>query len=257
MEELDSRSRRLRLSPAMAVAMLALLVSLGGSAAAAHVLITSRDIKDGTIRLVDISDGAKTSLHAHAFNADLADEAYALNDPTSLRSFEATPAPAPGKLLPLDGHGRFPASVLPTVAARVYSSTDEHTRIQIAGAPVQRLTFDSVSFDTDNLFDPRRPTDLTAPMTGVYLITTNVSWAIEPNATNGINRAVYVYVNDHAIAVDQRPPAGETRQTVTTLYRLNAGDVVEVGVGQDGGNLTANAVRDYAPSLAMALIGPT
>lgn len=222
MEELDSRSRRLRLSPAMAVAMLALLVSLGGSAAAAHVLITSRDIKDGTIRLVDISNGAKASLRARAFN-----------------------------------HGRFPPSVLPTVAARVYSSADEHTRIQIAGAPVQRLTFDSVSFDTGNLFDPRRPTDLTAPMTGVYLITTNVSWAIEPNETSGINRAVYVYVNDHAIAVDQRPPAGETRQTVTTLYRLDAGDVVEVGVGQDGGNLTANAVGDYAPSLAMALIGPT
>jgi len=257
MEELDSRSRKRRLSPAMVVAMLALLVSLGGSAAAAvHALITSRDIKDGTIRIVDLSDGAKASLHAHSLDADHADQAYALDDPTSLHSFQATQAPTPGNLLPLDSQGRFPASVLPTVAARVYSSTNEHTRIQIAGGPVQRLTFDSVSFDTDHLFDPRRPTELTAPMTGVYLVTTNVSWAIEPNATSGINRAVYVYVNGHAIAVDQRPPAGETRQTVTTLYKLAAGDLVDVGIGQDGGDLSANAVGDYAPSLAMALIGP-
>jgi len=256
MEELDRGSRRFRLSPAMAVAMLALLVSLGGSAAAAHVLITSQDIKDGTIRLVDISPSAKNSLHAHATNADIADEAFALNDASSFKLIEASTTPTAGKLLPLDSQGRFPASVLPTIAARVYSSKDEPNPIQIAGAPVQRLTFDSVSFDTDHLFDPRRPTDLTAPVDGIYLITTNVSWAIEANATAGINRAVYVYVNDRAIAVDQRPPAGETRQTVSTLYKLVAGDVVEVGLGQDGGRLTANAVGDYAPSLGMALIGP-
>jgi hypothetical protein len=194
----------------MAVAMLALQVSLGGSATAAvHALITTRDIKDGTIRLVDISNGAKTSLHAH------------------------------------------------TAAARVYSSKDEPNRIQIAGGPVQRLSFDSVSFDTGHLFDARRPTDLTAPVAGVYLITTNVSWAIEPTGPAGINRAVYVYVNNHVIAVDQRPPAGETRQTVTTLYKLSAGDTVDVGIGQDGGDMVANAGGDYAPSLAMALIGPT
>ncbi len=257
MEELDSRSRRLRLSPAMAVAMLALLVSLGGSAAAAHVLITSRDIKDGTIRLVDMSDGARASLHAHAFNADLADEAYALNDPTSLRSIAASVTPTPGMLLPLDGHGRLPASVLPTVAARVYSTKDQPNPIQIVGAPVQRLTFDSVSFDTDHLFDPRRPTDLTAPIDGVYAISANVAWTKQPNSRVGVNRSVYVYVNTRVIAADQRPPSDATLQTVTTLYRLNAGDVVQLAIGQDGGDMVVNAVGDYAPSLAMALIGPT
>jgi hypothetical protein len=44
-------------------------------------------------------------------------------------------------------------------------------------------------------------------------------------------------VNNHVVAVDQRPRAGETRQTVTTLYKLAAGDVVEVAIGQDGGDL--------------------
>src|SRR2546425_12918967 len=91
---------------------------------------------------------------------------------------------------------------------------------------------------------PIRPTQLKAPVAGIYLITTNVSWAIEANRLNGYNRAIYVYVNDHAIAVDQRPPAEETRQVVTTIYRLKAGDTVEVGAAQDAGDLTANAVGD-------------
>ena len=58
------------------------------------------------------------------------------------------------------------------------------------------------------------------------------------------------------IAVDQRPPADETRQVMTTIYRLDAGDTVGVGIGQDAGDLTANAVGDYAPSPAMAWIAP-
>jgi len=58
------------------------------------------------------------------------------------------------------------------------------------------------------------------------------------------------------IAVDQRPPAEETRQVVTTVYRLDAGDTTGIGVGQDAGDLTANAVGDYAPALAMVWIAP-
>jgi hypothetical protein len=65
-----------------------------------------------------------------------------------------------------------------------------------------------------------------------------------------------MYVNGRLIAADQRPPADATLVTLTTLYKLNAGDVVEVGIGQDAPTLTAKASGDYAPSLAMALIAP-
>ena len=59
------------------------------------------------------------------------------------------------------------------------------------------------------------------------------------------------------MSVDRRPPAEETRQVITTLYRLSAGDEVEVGVAQDeAASLDANAVGDYAPSLAIAWIAP-
>jgi len=260
MDHVNSPTRRRRRpSPALVVAMLALLVSLGGTATAARILITSKDIQDGTIRLVDLSTATKAALHSHAVtanNAGFASQAATLSDVLSFQPIAAASQPTPGTLLPLNGAGRFPGSVMPDIAARVYSSHDQLTHLQIPFGPIYQLTFDSVSFDTAHMFDPTRPTQLVAPVGGIYLITTSVSWAVESASLNGVNRAVYVEVGGHVIAVDQRPPAAETRQVVTTIYRLNAGDTVEVGIGQDAGDLTANAVGDYAPSLAMAWIAP-
>jgi hypothetical protein len=258
MEHVSSSNHRRRPSASLIVAMLALLVSLGGTATAAHLLITSRDIQDGTIRLVDLSPATRTSLHSHAVESNIAgyaEHAGSLNDMFSFQRIPASRTPTPGALLPLGNDGRFPVGALPDIAARVYSSHDQVTHLQIPFGPIYQLSFDSVSFDTAHMFDPARPTALVAPTDGVYLITTNVSWAIEDSSRTGVNRAVYLEVDGHAIAVDQRPPADETRQVVTTIYRLNAGDTVQVGIGQDAGDLTANAVGDYAPSLAMAWIG--
>jgi hypothetical protein len=175
--------RMRRPSPALVVAMVALLVALAGSATAGRSLITSRDIKDGTIQLVDLNTHATAQLTAHAFTADRSAWAARLDDVASTSSVVASSRPLPGALLPLDGNGQFPESALPldsttkapNIAARVYSSQDEPTHIQIAFGPVQRLTFDQVSFDTAQLFDPRHPSQLTIPTAGIYLITTNIS----------------------------------------------------------------------------------
>jgi predicted small secreted protein len=51
-----------RLSPAMVLAMLALVVALSGTATAAGLLVTSKQIKDGTIQTVDISRSAQAQL---------------------------------------------------------------------------------------------------------------------------------------------------------------------------------------------------
>ena len=238
---------RRRPSPAMIVALVALLVSLGGTATAAGMLITSKEIKNGTIRLVDLNKKTRKQLTAHSRSAQ------SVTDEATGNTLGASSQPIAGDLLPLSADGHFPGSVLPNIAARIYNSTDEPAPIHPISVPVKRLTFDRVSFDTDNLFDPAHPSALRAPITGVYVINANVSWQI--SGTSGGNFAVYVYVNGNAISVDQRPPAEETRQVVTTIYRLNAGDQVEVGVAQDNApTLSANAVGDYAPSLAMAWI---
>jgi hypothetical protein len=51
-----------KLSPAMVLAMLALAVALTGTATAAGVLVTSEQIKNGTIQTVDISKSAQAQL---------------------------------------------------------------------------------------------------------------------------------------------------------------------------------------------------
>ena len=257
-------------SPAMPVALLALFFSLFGTATAAKVLIDGKNIKNHTIAVSKLTKRAQRQLTSHARTADTAavsavsTVSASVFDGVAKKPVPLSSTPAPGALLPLDANGRFPESVLPiaqppkapNIGARVYNSTDEAVPIQPPGTAPKLLTFDSVSFDTAHLFDSTHPTSLRAPVTGIYIINANVSWQITPSPT-GLNRAVYVYVNGGAISVDQRPPAEETRQVVTTLYRLNAGDEVEVGVAQDeASTLNANAVGAYAPSLAMAWIAP-
>ena len=54
------RFMRFRPSPAMIVALIALFVALGGSASAA-VLITGSEIKNGTIKSIDVGNNSLTS----------------------------------------------------------------------------------------------------------------------------------------------------------------------------------------------------
>ena len=218
--------------PATAIAALALFVALGGGAAAyASGLISGSQIKNHSIAEKKLTQSAITALRGQR-------GARGPAGPTGATGAQGIPG------------------VAPNIAARIYNSTNESVPLQIAGAPVMRLSFDRVSFDTAGLFDPAHPTRLTAPVTGIYLISANVSWQIT-SSPSGLNRAVVLYVNDAAVSIDQRPPAQETRQVVTTLYRLKAGDEVEVGVGQDEATtLIADAVGDYAPSLEMAWIAP-
>jgi hypothetical protein len=252
-------------SPAMVVACVALTVALGGTSYAALKLpansvgtkqlknnaVTSPKVKKNSLTGADVRESTLTTVPS----ATNAEEALTVSDQETGDSLGASSSPEAGDLLPLASDGHFPPSAMTNVTARIYNSTDEAIPLQIAGGPVTRLTFDRVSFDTANLFDPSHPTRLRAPIAGVYLINANVSWQV--SSTSGLNRAVVVYVNDHAVSVDQRPPAAETRQVVTTLYRLAAGDEVAVGVGQDeAGSLNVDAVGDYAPSLGMAWIAP-
>ena len=55
-----------KLSPATVLAMLALAVALSSTATAAGVLVTSKQIKDGTIQTVDISKAAQKQLNGEA-----------------------------------------------------------------------------------------------------------------------------------------------------------------------------------------------
>ena len=60
----NGHCRKRALTPSLGVAILALFVALAGSATAAGLLVTSKQIKDGTIQMVDISKQAQGQLKA-------------------------------------------------------------------------------------------------------------------------------------------------------------------------------------------------
>ena len=73
-----ARSFLPRPSPGVALAVLALIVALTGTATAAGVLVTSKQIKDGTIQTVDISKSAQAQLRRAGSNGNSIEGAWKL-----------------------------------------------------------------------------------------------------------------------------------------------------------------------------------
>ena len=98
-------------------------------------------------------------------------------------------------------------------------------------------------FNVGGVFDSTKPTKMTAPIAGRYLITASARW--DSNAAG--RRVVALNVNYPATgwaqiarssvsaywSDDRRLLPGADRETV---YKLNAGDYVEVWVAQDSGS---------------------
>src|SRR5215204_2490654 len=99
---------------------------------------------------------------------------------------------------------------------------------------------------------------MTAPIAGVYVISTSVDWTA--NATG--ERRLRLRVNGNntqLIASDIEDSSPVRFQTVATVYRLAAGDYVEAVVKQtSGGALNAGASANLGfdrKELAMAWVG--
>jgi len=119
------------------------------------------------------------------------------------------------------------------------------------------LAFNSERFDNASLHDTATNNSrLTAPVAGLYQITGCMEWA----SGAGSLRAIGLRVNGTTIiAVDYSGPIGgglATAQSISALYKLAAGDYVELVVLQDsGGALNVNASGNYSPEFAMARVG--
>ena len=99
------------------------------------------------------------------------------------------------------------------------------------------VLWDTVSFDTASYYSAGNPTRLTAPVTGLYIVTTSLLWAT--NSTG--ERVVEFCINGASsspVSVLGDSPAGTSdfAQCATTLVNLTAGDYVEVYVFQNSGS---------------------
>ena len=255
-------------SPAMIVACVALFVALGGTSYAAATLaansVGTKQIKKSAVTNAKVKNATLTG--AKVKDATL----------TGAKVKDATLTGAKVKDATLTGAKILDASV--TGADLADAAVDAAKIGTIPGARVQRdtaitipsasastvLSYDTTDFNVGGVFDTTKPTRMTAPVAGRYLITASVRW--DSNA-NG-RRVVALNVNYPATGWAQiarssvsgywaTTPAFYPEQTAQAIYKLNAGDYAEVWVAQDSGSTLDLMVGvDNAVTYSMQWIAP-
>jgi hypothetical protein len=252
-------------SPAMIVACVALFVAMGGTSYAAVTLaansvgtkqikkyaVTSAKIKSAAVTAAKVKDGTLTGAKikdATLTGAKLADGAVTaakLADAAVTEAKLADGAVAPAKM------GTIPGARVTSTAALTLTS----------GAS-SWVTFDTTDFNVGAVYNAAQPTRMTAPIAGRYLIMATVRWS-----PNNVGRRILALELNHSVATIARnsvSPYSTTgtfapEQTVQVVYKLNAGDYVEVFANQDSGGdlgLQVSAAANVLPTFTMQWIAP-
>lgn len=147
----------------------------------------------------------------------------------------------------LEGIQEFVPSV------RAYNSTGQ---VFPTGSLIP-LNFDSERYDNAGMHSAALPTRLVAPLAGVYVIVSNLSWTYAGGSTE---RFLDILVNGTNQIASQRlmaSPSGTAEMSTQTTQFLNVGDYVETrGYQTSGGNLATTAANLAAPQeFSMVYLG--
>jgi hypothetical protein len=272
--------RRLRPSPAMVVACIALTIALGGTSVAAIQALPknsvgAKQLKKNAVTAPKIKanavNGAKVANNSLT-GADV-NESSLGKVPSATTADAAPPSGAAGGDLagtypaPTIGAGKVtPAKFGAIPQARVEKTAAQSIPSNIAA--FNTLTWESELYDTAGLFDPATPDRLTAPIAGVYAIDAGVRWSANALGT----RFAGICINQPTIgacgitnniavsqyATNDDPGIGTlrlTQQSVSTQWKLAAGGVVQVVVTQNSG-APLNVDGFPVTHLAMTWLGP-
>jgi hypothetical protein len=149
-----------------------------------------------------------------------------------------------------------PAKLAVVPAARVFNSSNQSTP---GDASFVTLTFNSERFDTAGLHDSSgNPTRLTVPISGLYLVSVNISWDTVSSVGSrelALNKNGATVVARNVVA-----PSGvgdTTEQSLTTLVSLSAGDYIEVKLRQNSGTtFSVFAFPEFSPEFSMIWLSP-
>jgi len=242
----QSRKRRwLRApSPSMIVACVALFVALGGTSYAAITLpansVGTEQIKKSAVTGAKVKNATLTG--AKIASATLTGAKIA--DATLTGVDIADGAVGPAKF------GTVPGARVRRVAA-----------VTLTSGVTAVLSYDATDFNVGGVYSSAQPSRMTAPVAGRYLIIATARW----QSNEAGRRTIALEVNGTAAQIArtnvsphvQGGGAFNPEQAAEAIYRLNAGDYVEVWAYQDSGvPLTLLTAVDNGVTFAMEWIAP-
>lgn len=131
--------------------------------------------------------------------------------------------------------------------ARVWRSTAQN----IASGAFTTISFDSILFDTDGMWNPATPTYLTIKTAGKYLLVGNFLFT---PAAGGNTRFASVIVNGAEVTDQQGAITEYSRMSFCAIVDLAVGDRVSLGAYQDSGSTIPSYPGNGANTLAVSKI---
>lgn len=258
------------LSPGNTFGIIALIIAITGSAYAATLArnsVGSAQIRNGTVKNVDLAGNSVTSakIFADAITGGDVNELtlgkvpLATSADTATTADSATTAGSATTASTADvansvADGAITRDKLPTaIAARAVVVT----ALPVPDATAYYPAFDYTDFDSGDLWSIADPARLTAPISGVYQISATTGWAA--NVTGSRTMRV---LHNHAGRVGsvKNPGSSDTIfQSLSTIHYLDAGDYIEIQLLQDSGGALDTMARfdSDGTTLAMHWVGTT